>query len=161
MALSKNNRFLNATPILGGTVAFLVFWVQPAITQQSAADQNWRSYGGDIKNTRYSPLTQIDATNFSRLQVAWIFSTANLGPDAGDQSGVDAAGDRGRALFHGRGPARCGRAGRRHGRGFVDAIAKTKGSALRFRPGVSPAAASRTGRTAMTSGSSTSRRDIG
>src|ERR1700691_686434 len=80
MALSKCNRFLNATPILGVTVAFLVFWAQPAITQPSAADQNWRSYGGYIKNTRYSPLTQIDASNFSKLQVAWIFSTANLGP---------------------------------------------------------------------------------
>src|SRR6202167_5745835 len=80
MALSKCNRFLNATPILGVTVAFLVFWAQPAITQQSAADQNWRSYGGDIKNTRYSPLSQIDAGNFSKLQVAWTFSTANLGP---------------------------------------------------------------------------------
>ena len=31
-------------------------------------------------NTRYSPLNQIDASNFSKLQVAWIFNTANLGP---------------------------------------------------------------------------------
>ena len=31
-------------------------------------------------NTRYSPLTQIDASNFSKLQLAWTFSTANFGP---------------------------------------------------------------------------------
>ncbi len=80
MTPSRTNQFLKVTPMLGGAIAFLVFLTPPAITQQGATDQNWRSYGGDIKNTRYSPLTQIDATNFSKLQVAWIFSTANLGP---------------------------------------------------------------------------------
>src|SRR5579863_9119959 len=80
MALSRINRFPKVAPILGGTVAFLAFWVPPAVTQQGTADQNWRSYGGDIKNTRYSPLTQIDASNFGRLQMAWIFTTASLGP---------------------------------------------------------------------------------
>src|SRR5580704_8414845 len=80
MTLSRTNRFLKIAPMLGGVVAFLALLAPPAITQQGAADQNWRSYGGDIANTRYSPLTQIDAGNFSKLQVAWTFSTANLGP---------------------------------------------------------------------------------
>ncbi len=60
--------------------AFLVFLRRPPLTQQGAADQNWRSYGSDPTNTRYSPLSQIDAGNFSQLQLAWSFSTANLGP---------------------------------------------------------------------------------
>ncbi len=80
MSLSRTNRVVKVAPILGGAVAFLVFCVPPAVTQQGAPNENWRSYGGDIKNTRYSPLTQIDAGNFSKLQVAWTFSTANLGP---------------------------------------------------------------------------------
>jgi quinoprotein glucose dehydrogenase len=40
----------------------------------------WRSYGRDLANTRYSPLDQITAENFARLQVAWRFKTDNLGP---------------------------------------------------------------------------------
>ena len=31
----------------------------------------WRSYAGDVKGTKYSPLDQIDAGNFSDLEVAW------------------------------------------------------------------------------------------
>jgi quinoprotein glucose dehydrogenase len=31
----------------------------------------WRDYGGDKGYTKYSPLTQIDASNVSRLQIAW------------------------------------------------------------------------------------------
>ena len=31
----------------------------------------WRSYAGDIARTKYSPLDQSDASNFSRLEIAW------------------------------------------------------------------------------------------
>ena len=44
------------------------------------ADTEWRSYAGDIANTRYSPLDQINAGNFNKLQLAWTFHTDNLGP---------------------------------------------------------------------------------
>jgi quinoprotein glucose dehydrogenase len=40
----------------------------------------WPSYGGDLANTRYSPLDQITAANFSTLEVAWRFRTDSLGP---------------------------------------------------------------------------------
>jgi quinoprotein glucose dehydrogenase len=40
----------------------------------------WVHYASDLKGTRYMPLDQIDAANFSKLEVAWRFSTANLGP---------------------------------------------------------------------------------
>jgi quinoprotein glucose dehydrogenase len=40
----------------------------------------WRTYGGDLGHTRYSPLDQINADNFSKLEVAWRFKTDNLGP---------------------------------------------------------------------------------
>jgi len=40
----------------------------------------WPTYGGDLGNSRYSPLDQIDASNFGRLEVAWRFKTENLGP---------------------------------------------------------------------------------
>ena len=40
----------------------------------------WPNYNGDIHGTRYSPLDQINASNFSKLEVAWRFKTDNLGP---------------------------------------------------------------------------------
>jgi quinoprotein glucose dehydrogenase len=52
----------------------------PALAQSGAKDGEWRSWGGDSGNTRYSPLDQIDATNFSKLEVAWRFKTDSLGP---------------------------------------------------------------------------------
>jgi quinoprotein glucose dehydrogenase len=54
--------------------------VASAFAQTGAKDGEWRTYGGDLGNTRYSPLDQINASNFSKLQVAWRFNTAGLGP---------------------------------------------------------------------------------
>jgi len=52
----------------------------PAAAQTGAKNGEWRSYGGDLGNTRYSPLNQITAANFDKLEIAWRFKTANLGP---------------------------------------------------------------------------------
>src|SRR5579872_7153404 len=60
--------------------AGLLSVVMPASAQTGAKNGEWRTYGGDLGNTRYSPLDQINASNFNKLQVAWRFSTANLGP---------------------------------------------------------------------------------
>jgi quinoprotein glucose dehydrogenase len=46
----------------------------------STAAGEWPSYSGDTKGTRYSPLEQISAANFSTLEVAWRFKTDALGP---------------------------------------------------------------------------------
>ena len=40
----------------------------------------WPGYGGDTGHTRYSPLDQIDGSNFSELEIAWRFKIDNLGP---------------------------------------------------------------------------------
>jgi quinoprotein glucose dehydrogenase len=48
--------------------------------QSAASSGEWRTYGADLGNTRYSALDQINADNFSTLQVAWRFKTDNLGP---------------------------------------------------------------------------------
>src|SRR5580704_6973387 len=48
--------------------------------QTGAKNGEWPTYGGDLGNTRYSPLTQIDASNFNKLKIAWSFKTDNLGP---------------------------------------------------------------------------------
>jgi quinoprotein glucose dehydrogenase len=51
-----------------------------ASAQSGAKNGEWRTYGADLGNTHYSPLDQINASNFSKLTVAWAFKTDNLGP---------------------------------------------------------------------------------
>jgi quinoprotein glucose dehydrogenase len=63
------------------SVASLAIWaVWPAAAQSGAKNGEWRTYGGDLGNTRYSALDQINPSNFSKLEVAWRFKTDNLGP---------------------------------------------------------------------------------
>jgi quinoprotein glucose dehydrogenase len=52
----------------------------PVAGQSGAKNGEWRHYGGDIGNTRYSPLDQINASNFGKLELAWRFKTDALGP---------------------------------------------------------------------------------
>src|SRR5215831_10073654 len=39
----------------------------------------WPYYTADVRGSRYSPLDQINASNFNQLEVAWRFKTDNLG----------------------------------------------------------------------------------
>jgi quinoprotein glucose dehydrogenase len=47
--------------------------------QPSTKNGEWPYYTADLKGTRYSPLDQINASNFKDLEVAWRFKTDNLG----------------------------------------------------------------------------------
>jgi quinoprotein glucose dehydrogenase len=49
---------------------------------QGAAPPNteWRTYGADLRSTRYKPLDQINRDNFNSLTVAWRLKTDALGP---------------------------------------------------------------------------------
>jgi len=53
---------------------------RPLLGQTGASSGDWRTYGADLGNTRYAPLDQITADNFSKLEVAWHFKTEALGP---------------------------------------------------------------------------------
>jgi quinoprotein glucose dehydrogenase len=46
----------------------------------STKQGEWPSYTGDTRGSRYSPLDQISASNFSSLEIAWRFRTDSLGP---------------------------------------------------------------------------------
>src|SRR3954447_16142680 len=48
--------------------------------QPSTKNGEWPSNGADLAFSRYSPLDQINASNFDKLQVAWRFKTDNFGP---------------------------------------------------------------------------------
>jgi quinoprotein glucose dehydrogenase len=45
----------------------------------STKNGEWPHYTGDLKGSRYSPLDQINADNFNKLEVAWRFKTDSLG----------------------------------------------------------------------------------
>ena len=67
----------------GLLVALLALLLAPHATDARRQDPpagEWRYIGGDVAHTRYSPLDQIDATNFSKLEVAWTWRGDNFGP---------------------------------------------------------------------------------
>jgi quinoprotein glucose dehydrogenase len=45
----------------------------------STRNGDWTHYTADVRGTKYSPLDQINASNFNKLEVAWRFKTDNLG----------------------------------------------------------------------------------
>jgi quinoprotein glucose dehydrogenase len=65
-------RHLASGAVAGALLAFIT--VILAITlpaQQSVPAGEWRVYGSDLANSKYSPLDQINRDNFRRLQVRW------------------------------------------------------------------------------------------
>ena len=58
------------------TGALLIAWIGavPASTAVAQTDRplgEWRAFGADAANTKYSPLDQITADNFTDLEIAW------------------------------------------------------------------------------------------
>ena len=45
----------------------------------STKNGDWTHYTADARGTKYSPLDQINASNFNKLEVAWRFKTDNFG----------------------------------------------------------------------------------
>jgi glucose dehydrogenase len=53
----------------------------PSPLARGNAAGEWRYWGADAWSTRYSPLDQINASNFGSLRVAWQWNAAPFGPD--------------------------------------------------------------------------------
>ena len=74
-------RLVPALALLAVGVAIFVPRIQGQNTgQPSTKNGEWPMYTADLRGSKYSPLDQINATNFSKLEVAWRFKTDNLGP---------------------------------------------------------------------------------
>jgi len=65
--------------ILAGLACFSTAAWSQAGGQPSTKNGEWPHYTADLNGTRYSPLDQINASNFNKLEVAWRFKTDNLG----------------------------------------------------------------------------------
>ena len=75
------SRFVRASvAIVVGLVSATASLSGQSPAQPSTRNGEWPSYNADVKGTRYSPLDQVDASNFNKLEVAWRFKTDNLGP---------------------------------------------------------------------------------
>src|SRR5436305_5502894 len=52
----------------------------PALAAEApGGNVDWPTYAADLSGSRYRPLDQINASNFSNLEVAWRFKTDALG----------------------------------------------------------------------------------
>src|SRR5881296_2820849 len=78
--LGKPYRSLSALVSFVVVLSGLTVVVSSQTGQPSTANGEWPAYNADLKGTRYSPLDQIDASNFSTLEVAWRFKTDSFGP---------------------------------------------------------------------------------
>src|SRR5499425_2161773 len=84
MMLRRNDRFV---PLLG-VIVLAGAWMTLSLVGQTGGSApyfpsvekgDWPTYTGQINGSRYSPLNQITADNFNKLEVAWRFKTDNLG----------------------------------------------------------------------------------
>jgi PQQ-dependent dehydrogenase (methanol/ethanol family) len=55
-----------------------ITWANADLEKMIANPDNWAMQAGDMYNHRYSNLTQINAKNVGKMQVAWMFSTGVL-----------------------------------------------------------------------------------
>ena len=88
MMMSTTRRWAPRVAPLG----LLLFWAfqtqaptaqaggQGAAASSGAQTWEWTTYGANLASTRYAPLDQINAGNFSKLEIAFRFKTDPLGP---------------------------------------------------------------------------------
>lgn len=70
-------RFSRATVLPVAAGLLLAASLAPA--QWKPKDTEWPTYNADTMGSRYRPLDQINASNFSKLEVAWRFKTDSIG----------------------------------------------------------------------------------
>src|SRR2546421_12670237 len=77
--LRSKPRFLPAVAL----VALATIWIAAGQSANpyvyTTKNGEWPSYTGDVRGTKYSPLDQITADNFNKLEIAWRFKSDSLG----------------------------------------------------------------------------------
>lgn len=88
MMQRRTRRLVGFAFVAGAAVVGATFTrVAPTVAQQGKplvrgnAYGEWRHWGADQWSTRYSPLEQVNASNFDSLQVAWEWKASAFGKD--------------------------------------------------------------------------------
>src|SRR5262245_56052503 len=70
-----------------GILMLAFAWYGPRLSSQSppaslpsTKNGEWTHYTADVRGSKFSPLDQITAANFNKLEVAWRFKTDAFGP---------------------------------------------------------------------------------
>jgi len=81
------SRRVRRVSLIWAGLVLLTLWLRPSISGQTTAtgqpstkNGDWPYYTADLNGTKYSPLDQINASNFDKLIVAWRFKTDHMGP---------------------------------------------------------------------------------
>jgi glucose dehydrogenase len=72
----------------GTAVALALMVALPAVGRAQERNNpygEWRYQSADAWGTRFSPVNQVDASNFGDLEVAWVWDADNFGPAPEDQ----------------------------------------------------------------------------
>lgn len=77
LALLSGAALLGVTPVLAQQSTA---GPAPALARGNVAGE-WRVWGADLWSTRYSPLDQINGSNFNSLQIAWQWNAGAFGSD--------------------------------------------------------------------------------
>lgn len=78
LAFVPQQSFLSDTPISSDPL--VADGTQRAAQRAGQPDEDWQQYGRDADATRYSPLSQINSDNVTKLKVAWVYRTGDLPP---------------------------------------------------------------------------------
>src|SRR5918993_5845909 len=78
--MSRHPRAFLALLAIGllGVATLTVPSAQTSATQRGTENGQWRTLGGDIGHTRYSPLDQVTPANFETLKEAWRFGPTDV-----------------------------------------------------------------------------------
>ena len=79
--MTRRSKFVSLSMVVFGLCAVLAGQDRAGSSRPpSTAGGDWPHYTADLRGTKYSPLDQINASNFGQLEVAWRFKTDVLGP---------------------------------------------------------------------------------
>jgi quinoprotein glucose dehydrogenase len=75
--LRRSLRAVSISAMVGGAMIGISMIVS---AQSGAPNGEWPHWGGDLGNTKYSPLDQITRDNVKNLRIAWRWKSENFGP---------------------------------------------------------------------------------
>src|SRR5262245_16589993 len=75
MSRTTRRAVLMVLAAAGGAMSLTMAVSGQTTGQPSTKNGEWPAYTGDVRGSRFSPLDQINASNFNKLEVAWRFKT--------------------------------------------------------------------------------------